>query len=1020
MTRRLRWSLRAAAAAALFLALWSGPTPSAAEPAAAAAAAPAPALDVKEIRLENGLRIFVLRRTASPTFAGIYQFKVGSALDPKGRSGIAHLLEHMMFKGTRAVGTLDPEREAPLMERLAQLWRDLDAEIDKEDAPFEEPDRRRMEELRAEIDRLTAEQKGLIVKNEYDELMSRAGAVSLNAFTNQDVTTYLLQLPSNRLEVWFRLESDRLLNPVFREFYSERDVVQEERRQSRDNTPGGRVSEALASLMFTAHPYGAPVVGWPRDLQRLQADDAMEYFRTYYSPTNCVMVLAGDVTVEEVERLARKHLTAWRRRELPRLPITAEPEQKGERRRIVEFDAQPRLALGWLTAPEGHVDQYALDVLGAILGGLWSSRLDRTVVQQERIAESVYAGHSPLLHGGWFTAGGRPTEGHTTAELEAAVEREIRKIQDAGVTPEELARAKVQVEVSRVRSLKSNLGQAFRIADAVTSSGGTAYLREYEERVNAVTAEQVRDVASRYLKPSRKSAVELRKTPAEAAPPGAGFAHQRGAEPGRRGARHSAGFAETMALIKGAAPITLAVPEVGRDVDRVKLPGGTIVFIKEDRSAPSVEMSLAWLGGANTAPLEVLPSFELAGDLLNEGGTESLDPFAFEDRKEELGVQFGVYLGATEAGASFWSLRRNFPEAFDLALDVLMRPRLDAERLRTLKGQYVERMRRRGESASGGAGLIEEHLFNGGHPRLGFVASRAQIEAVTPDAVRAIWRRHLGRDNLYVTVVGDFSKKEMLGLVEKKLASWRKAEEKTRKFIARDPVEKPGAFLVEHEFPQPAVRVAHMMAVDRTAPPEDHAALEILNEILGGAGFRSRLMERLRSDEGLTYGIYSGITHEGRPGVPGTLEIAYQTKKGSVARSLESVMEEFRLLIRDGVSAEEVQEQIDGWRNRFVFRYTNEFFSVSRLMFNELDDRPYDHDRRELEAIQKVTPEDVARVARRYLKPDTVTVSIYGTLTEEDRKTLEERLGLKLLREEEVFKGGYEEPAEPKALRPAA
>jgi predicted Zn-dependent peptidase len=131
-------------------------------------------------------------------------------------------------------------------------------------------------------------------------------------------------------------------------------------------------------------------------------------------------------------------------------------------------------------------------------------------------------------------------------------------------------------------------------------------------------------------------------------------------------------------------------------------------------------------------------------------------------------------------------------------------------------------------------------------------------------------------------------------------------------------------------------------------------------------------------------------------------------------------MEEFRLLIRDGVSAEEVQEQIDGWRNRFVFRYTNEFFSVSRLMFNELDDRPYDHDRRELEAIQKVTPEDVARVARRYLKPDTVTVSIYGTLTEEDRKTLEERLGLKLLREEEVFKGGYEEPAEPKALRPAA
>jgi predicted Zn-dependent peptidase len=969
------------------------------------------ALDVKEITLGNGLRIFVVERPATPTFAAIYQFGVGGASDPKGRSGIAHLLEHMMFKGTTSVGILDAEKETPLMKRLSELWHELHAELDKKDDPFQEADTEKIESLQKEIEEVSAEQKKLIVKNEYDELMSRAGAVGLNASTGNDVTRYYIQLPANRLELWFRMESDRLLNPVFREFYSERDVVLEERRLRVENTPWGMMGEAMDALLFTAHPYGQPVIGWPRDLQRLVREDAMEYFTTYYSPSNCIMALVGDVKIDEVRRLAEKYLGSWKRQELPRPPITSEPEQEGERRRVVEFDAEPILSMAWRTVPEGHPDQYALDALSMVLGGLYSSRFDETIVQKERLVSGAGTGHPTFRFSGYFIAYGVLRGDHTAAELEQAMEREIKRIQQDGITGVELERAKTAVEVSRVDSLKSNAGLASWIANAVYFSGSPDYFEEYERRVNAVTVEQVKEVAVKYLQPRRKNVVEIRKVVGaggDRSGGGADVAHQRGAVPGERGRSHSSGFQQGMELIRGAAPIDLHIPEIGKEVQRVELDSGITVFIKEDHSAPSVEMSFRWLGGSNTTPVEKLAPFELASDLLDEGGTENYSPTELQAKKDELGMSFGVGFGATLGNAFFWSLTRNFEESFDLALEILMKPRLDEERMETLKGQYIERMRRRSESPGRAASVLLNHVIYKEHPRLGYVPSRSEIEGITPAQVREVWKRLLGRDNLFMTVVGDFESAEMLKIIETKLGGWRRAEEKERRYITHDPIIKPGAYLIEKELPQPAIRIYHQIDVDRRASREDHAALEILNDILGGSGFRSRLMERLRSDEGLTYGIYSGVSHEGRPGIPGRIRIGYQTKKASVAHSIDAVLEEIHKIIKEKVGEAEVQEQIESWRNRFIFRYTNDFYIVARLMGSELDDRPYDFDRIKLDQVQKVTVKDVRRVARKYLKPENLTVVIYGALTDEDNKELKEKLGLKVLSHEEVFIGGYE------------
>jgi len=979
--------------------------------AAPAGPPPVPKLDIREIRLENGLRIFVLERTASPTFAGYYQFGVGGAADPKGRTGIAHLLEHMMFKGTETVGTLGFEREAPLMRKLADLWHRLDRELDRSENPFERADPGRIDELKEEIERLTLEHKKLIVKNEYDELMTRAGGVSENASTGNDATNYFIQLPSNHLELWFRLESDRLLAPVFREFWSERDVVHEERRQGVENQAEGLASEALASLLFRAHPYGRPIVGWPKDVARLKEEDALAYFRTYYSPSNCILVLVGDVESAEVERLARTYLGAWKAKEIPPLDITSEPEQRGERRAVIEFEAKPSIQLGWVTVPEGHADQYALDLLARILGGLASSRLEKSVVQEERLASSVSVYHGAMKWGGSLEAAAYVQPGHTTAELEAAIEREIREIQEEGVTAEELERAKIQTEARRVRGLKSNLGQAFRIAGAVDAAGTVDYLYEAEARLNAVTAGQVRDVAKKYLLPSRTCVVEVKTTPGASGAERQAVAdvHHRGGEAEDRGAKHSIGFERAMAMIREAGPIALKIPEIGKDVLRVVLPCGATVFLKEDRSAPSVEMRFDWLGGSNTTPVSDLAAFEVASELLSEGGTQALDPIALEEEKERLGMSFRLWVGETESGAWFWSLKRNFPESFALALDVLMRPRLDAERLETIKGQYIDEMRRRYDYPSWAVMLVEDHVINGDHPRLGYEPSKKEIRAIAPDAVRKIWKRYLGRDNLYITAVGDFDRKEILDRIEKSFAGWRRAEDRERVWITREPVIRPGVYVVEKDVSAPAVSVIHHIRVDRTAPIEEHAALEILNDILGGSAFRSRLMERLRSDEGLTYGIYSSLAHDDRPGVPGEISASYETKQQSVARSIASVVEEFRKVIEGRVSAAEVAEQVDAWRNRFVFRFTNEFSAVSRLVDQELDDRPYDYDRRLLDSIQKVTPADVERAAKRYIRPEDLSISIFGRLTDADRKALEEKHRLRILPKGEVFRGGYEE-----------
>jgi zinc protease len=431
------------------------------------------------------------------------------------------------------------------------------------------------------------------------------------------------------------------------------------------------------------------------------------------------------------------------------------------------------------------------------------------------------------------------------------------------------------------------------------------------------------------------------------------------------------------------------------------------VFCKEDPSLPRIAMQLNWLGGANSTPLEELAPFVFAGDLLEQGGTAALSPQELEVRIDELGMQFSCGIGGTQSYASFWSLSRNFDEAFGLAVDILTEPRLDAERLEVLKAQHAVSMKRRFDSPRRGVGVLANQVLYEGQPRRSHVTSKAEAEAVSTADVRQVVDRYLGPDNLFITVVGDFETESMLARIEEKLGGWSQARDSERIFLKHAPVVKPGVFLVEKDLPQPAIRIVQEVAVDRTAPAEEHAAMEIMNDILGGSGFRSRLMERLRSDEGLTYGIYSRFQHEGREGFPGQLTISYQTRKDAVLHSIESVLEVYTGVMEEGATEAEVAEQIQTWRNTFIFRFENEFYSVARLMGQELDDRPYDFDQTRLAAIQAVSKADVDAAARKILNPENLSIFIFGSLAPEDEAAIAEKFGLTKLDKEVVFAGGF-------------
>ena len=464
---------------------------------------------VVEHRLANGLTLLLMERHQAPIVAVNLTYKVGGVYEHNGITGVAHLYEHMAFKGTRTIGVTDAEKEKPVLEELDRLAEAILAEKAKGPAA----DEARLATLRKRFTEVEAQAQQFVVPAELASLYQRNGGVGLNASTGKDLTRYFLSFPSNRLPLWAAVESDRMANGVLREFYKEKKVVLEERRQRTDNSPSGRLDEAFAAAAFMAHPYGLPVIGWPSDLEALSRAQTEAFFQTYYGPGNAVLAVVGDIKPKEVIALVEQ--TFGRIPARPPSPpvLTTEPPYAGERRVDVEFSAEPQLLIGYHKPAAGHPDDDVFDVVESLLAEGRTSRLYKRLVQEKQLAASIQASsdYPGTKYPNLFVISATPRAPHTTVEVEQAVYEELDRLKREPVSPHELQKILNQVDAAQVRALRSNSGMASRLAYFQAISGDWRETFKRRDRIAKVTPDDIRRVATTYFTKSNRVVATLVK-----------------------------------------------------------------------------------------------------------------------------------------------------------------------------------------------------------------------------------------------------------------------------------------------------------------------------------------------------------------------------------------------------------------------------------------------------------------------------------------------------------------------------
>ncbi len=481
----------------------------------------APATGAEEHLLSNGMKLVLVPRHLSPTVSGGWVAHVGSANERPGITGISHLFEHMMFKGTHVIGTRDYAKDVRLIEAQEQAREGMRAELSKlrlaqrrgeiEDMTRPEVKTERTKQLEAQFDSLVAAQRANMVKNEFNLVLQNNGGTFINAFTNEDQTFYFETVPANKLELWFWLESDRLKNRVFREFYSERDVVFEERRLRTESTPTGKFQESFDSMFWDSSPYAWPVVGWPSDVANITKAQADEYYALYYAPQNLTAILVGDFDPRAALALAEKYLGSIPAgtRPAPEM-ITTEVRPLGEKRFYGEAETNPAVTVRWHTPAFQHRDVPALQVLEGVLNGP-SGRLQRKLVLGEGIATSASANGDPRKYEGLFQIDAEAKEGHTPEEVEQAVYREIDRLKKEPVPDDELQGAKNRYLSDKYRRASSN----FQIMLFYGVAEGRGEWRDFERldaAVQKVTPDDIQRVVNAYCtKEGRAVAIWTRK-----------------------------------------------------------------------------------------------------------------------------------------------------------------------------------------------------------------------------------------------------------------------------------------------------------------------------------------------------------------------------------------------------------------------------------------------------------------------------------------------------------------------------
>ena len=458
---------------------------------------------VTEFKLENGMKFIVLERHQAPVVSFFTYADVGGVDEPEGQTGVAHYLEHLAFKGTSKIGTTNWPAEKVLLDKLDQL----DEQIREAVATGKDP-----QPLRAEFAKTEAEANQYVKSNEFGQIVNQAGGVGLNAATGIDYTLYFYSLPANKLELWFSLESERFLDPVFREFYKEKEVILEEKRSRNDNSPMGKLFDAFQNTAFSVHPYKRPVIGYEADLRNLTRKNVQDFFTTHYVPSKLTMGVVGDVDPQQVKQLAESYFGRYAAKPKPANVKIVEPTQAAPRDFALELETQPVYVEGYHRPAIDHPDNAVYEVITKLMSDGRRSRLYSQLVEQQQIALSAggFNGYPGDKFPHLLVFSALPAPGVTLEQLAVGLRAEITKIQQEPVTPEELERIKKQFKVEILAALGSNRGMASALVETDVKLGSWRKLFEAIDQVNAVTAADIQRVAKATFTEANRTVGKLR------------------------------------------------------------------------------------------------------------------------------------------------------------------------------------------------------------------------------------------------------------------------------------------------------------------------------------------------------------------------------------------------------------------------------------------------------------------------------------------------------------------------------
>ncbi|MFH1350634.1 MAG: pitrilysin family protein [Pseudomonadota bacterium] len=974
-------------------------------------------LDIKEFTLKNGMLFLIVERPTTPQVACRVAIRAGSALEEAGKTGIAHLLEHMMFKGTKNFGTLDFKKDQERQERIEAAYQVVLAEEQKRS-----PNQALIKEKFAEMDALRKEVQKIYVPQAFSSQLGRNGAVGVNAFTSKDQTQYTMSVPSDMLEQFFSIVSEQLFEPSWREFYVEKEVVQREWAFRYINNPEGAAWLDLDTTAYTAHPYRNPTIGWQGDMERYNTEDAMAFHKRYYNPTNAVCVLVGDVKLEDARRLAEIYFGRYPSGRTAPEEVTKEPPQQGPRKsiRFLKGARTPLVRIGFHGARMGLKDFYALDALTMVLSHGLSARMTQNIINKG-LAIEAWAYDPDNRYGGMVILGGSPNEPdevkreeqdegekrqaylRACENLEDILLHEVEKLKTEPVSESELRRIKKLSQRDFLDRIRSNEELAGTLA-TLEVEAGWRYLTTYLERIDEITSADIMRVANEYIRGDNKTSVyvvpggeperpieeytEVRSV--------SGAAAARAARP-TTFVNHSVyptpeGWKHPLSFQRKPKKVTYPKAETAK----IK---GTTLFYLPDHGLPLVDLILLVKVGAVDVSETQMGLTDILDESLIRGGTEKYPPHELAMVLDENAIQLSVSFGAEVSSIRLSVIREDWDKGLALLKEILTQPRFDPELLDVVKQQALIALQRQGGDATAvmsREGLIWQFK---GHPYgRDPLQGLKTIPSINREDLKGFLRRYLVPSNMVVAVAGDIAKAQVLEGIRGFLQDLPGGIEPEGNL--NEPAETPPvlALINKPGQVQSQVRLA-LRSVNRTNPA--YWRMSLLMNIFGGND--SIMYTRLRDDLGLVYAAWFYQTYKWKAG----MLVGYIGCKGDKTSQAIGETVEIMTALRQDVPEEELEQKRLDALNSFIFNVDTPTALVETYAHYFMRKEPLDTLERIQDAYISVTRGDLRDLARKFLDPKKLQVFIVADKTirikekggkglslEEDLKNLAMELGL--------------------------